>query len=567
MPTRHESRSRRVVLTVLAIASACSSPAGPPPFGLDAETAAAVAHAAAEPTGATRIKADLFWLAADARQGRGTGTAAYDQAARYVAARFQGLGLKPGGDQGGWFQQVPMRKSKNDVDAFYLSIASKGSAPIGLNELDDYLILRPQAPTVEASAPAVFVGHGITDESSGVDDYAGLDVKGKIVVVMGGAPASFDIDKAAYYRVFTADAKRRIAADHGAIGMILVPTEFTDRQFPWELQRAEFVGNAQMTWRHSDGTPESPAPAIAVLASMSAPGARKLFAGAPESYDELRRQEAAGTTRLPSFEMPVVVSLKGGAIVEDLSSPNVVGVLEGGDPTLKAEFVVMTAHLDHIGMGEVDPRHPDADVIYNGADDNASGVAVLIEEVRKFRDAGVRPARSVIFLATTGEEANMIGADFFARYPTVPKENMVADVNLDGAIPSYHFIDVIAFGAEHSTLESTVRKAAASMDLPLLPDPVPEMRAFTRSDQYRFVQQGIPSVFLVAGRSDGKRPEAKPRYHQVDDDVTQPFDYEEGDRFARLNWLVARDLANAAERPRWNKGDFFGERYGKRPRQ
>jgi Zn-dependent M28 family amino/carboxypeptidase len=242
-------------------------------------------------------------------------------------------------------------------------------------------------------------------------------------------------------------------------------------------------------------------------------------------------------------------------------SVNVAGLIEGADPALKNEVVVLSAHLDHIGTSP--PLKGDG--VNNGALDNAGGIATTLEVARFFRESGKAPRRSVLVLAVTAEEKGLLGAEYFARNPTVPLSSLVADVNLDMPILTYDFLDVVAFGAERSSLADAVRRAAQRTGVALSPDPLPEEGLFTRSDHFRFVEVGVPSTFLMTGFQNGG--EAKFRgflatcYHRPCDDLAQGIDYAAGAKFARLNYEIARELADAGARPKWNKGDFFGTRF------
>jgi len=246
-----------------------------------------------------------------------------------------------------------------------------------------------------------------------------------------------------------------------------------------------------------------------------------------------------------------------------------VAKLEGSDPALRNECVVFTAHLDHLGIGQA----VNGDNIYNGALDNASGSAILLEIARAFASMKERPRRSLLFVAVNGEEEGLLGSDYFAHYPTVAKSAIVANVNMDEDDMLWPLKDIIPFGAEHSSLDEVVHEAAARLHLGISPDPMPEEVVFIRSDQYSFVKQGIPAVFPVAGfkSDDPKIDPAKifgkweqERYHQPSDDMNQPnLDFEQAAKFARFNLLVGYMVAQKTERPTWKRGDFFGERYGK----
>jgi Zn-dependent M28 family amino/carboxypeptidase len=245
----------------------------------------------------------------------------------------------------------------------------------------------------------------------------------------------------------------------------------------------------------------------------------------------------------------------------------VVAVLPGSDPALAGEYVLLMAHLDHIGIREPRPGDaPNADRINNGAMDNASGIATLIEVAREMSRPGNRPRRPILFAAVTGEEKGELGSQYLARHPVTGSGHVIGVVNLDMPVLTYDFQDVIAFGAEHSTLGAVVERAAARMGVALAPDPLPEEGLFTRSDHYKFVLQGIPSVFLMTGFANGGRERFTDflahHYHSPSDDLSLPIDWRAGARFARLNYLIAREIADEAEAPRWYQGSFFGDAFG-----
>jgi Zn-dependent M28 family amino/carboxypeptidase len=244
----------------------------------------------------------------------------------------------------------------------------------------------------------------------------------------------------------------------------------------------------------------------------------------------------------------------------------VVGVIPGADPKLAREVVVLSAHLDHIGVSATGPNgKEEGDRINNGALDNAVGIGSLIEEAKRFAASGERPKRTIMFLAVTGEEKGLVGSDYFSNHPTVALDRIVADVNLDMPILFYPFIDVVALGAERSTLGPIVRRAAAGMGVGLAADPIPEQAIFVRSDHFRFVQKGVPSVFLWPGPGNGGKAATTKFlsgcYHHPCDDVAQPILWDQGVRFVEVNYRIAREIADGAQRPVWNKGDYFGALY------
>jgi Zn-dependent M28 family amino/carboxypeptidase len=253
---------------------------------------------------------------------------------------------------------------------------------------------------------------------------------------------------------------------------------------------------------------------------------------------------------------------------EDIVAPNVVAVVEGSDPSLKDEYVIYSAHYDHLGIGKSVKK----DKINNGAMDNAIGTAVLLETARQFAQLPVKPKRSIIFIAVTAEEKGLLGSDYFAQNPTVPLSSLVGNVNLDMPLITYNFADVIAFGAAHSSMGELAKTATQQANIALTPDPWPELNLFTRSDHYSFVKQGIPAIFLISGITsfdeDDDAPNAlmnflKTNYHTPQDDMNQSFKWEAADNFTRVNFNIGMAVANQAERPKWYAESFFGQTFGK----
>lgn len=538
----------RLVFALLALAPLLASAAAPLP--------------ATQPA---QIKADIAALASDAMQGRETGHPGYNAAASYVANRFRSLGLAPAGN-GGYMQGVPLRGSTRNYAAAKLLMYRKGKAR-ALKFPQDFVVNRnPSATLSQVRAPAVFAGYGITAPRYGLDDYAGLDVQGKIVVLLKGAPDQLPSEERAYYD----NSATETAMRHGAVAVVGIPTRASEAAFPYALRTGAYLPREGMTWQDSNGNPYSATAGLVAVATLNLQSAAQLFEGAERTYaeilDQVDHQAEQGLPR--GFALPLSLSLTQGSIHRDLDSANVVGLLQGTDPLLRQEVLVLSAHLDHLGN-----QGPDkADRIYNGALDNAAGVATLLETARLLK--AQPPRRSIVFIATTGEEKGLVGADYYARHPSVPKANIVASINLDMPMLLFDFADVTAFGAEHSSLGPSVARAAAQMGLTLSPDPTPEEAAFTRSDHYAFVQQGVPSVFVVTGQhstqpgQDGSalwQAFMGKHYHQPSDDLQLPLDYAVGAKFALLNYLTVQDIANAPQRPSWNPGDFFGELYGGLP--
>ena len=505
------------------------------------------------------IRAHMRFLADDLLEGRRTATRGYDIAARYVAARFEELGLEPAGPSGSWFQPVPMLQMTTIGEECSLVLHRDGR-DVELEHGPDFLA-RATSEEASVTAPVVFAGFGVTAPELGYDDYAGLDVRGKIVAVLLGSPSTFPSDQRAYYSGRAVQARN--AAARGAAGLLGIYTPEREKRMPWEsaLRHSH--------WPSSSWVDEAGKPRFSTLlpaAAVSIKGARELFAGAPHTLDEVFAAAEAG--RPPAFELPVRASLRTVGRGKRAESPNVAAVLRGSDPRLRDEYVVLSAHLDHVG---VDPSGKEGDRIYNGAYDNASGIAVMLEVAKAFTRLPA-PRRSVLFLAVTGEEEGLNGSEYFANNPTVPIDRVVANTNLDMFLMLYPLRDVVAFGAEHSTLDRVVREAAGRLGIEVSPDPFPEQVLFIRSDHYSFVQQGVPAIFLTVGlESADPKVDAKAVwarwmqevYHKPGDDMSQEIDFGSGAQFARLNFLISYQVAQEDERPAWKPGDFFGEKFGR----
>lgn len=506
----------------------------------------------------TALEAHIRFLADDSLQGRGTGTPGYDVAARYVAGCFSELGLKPAGTRG-YMQPVTFRQARIIEGS---TLALEGIS--GRRELipdSDYIavpdLLRPE---VEVTAPVVLAGFGVTAPDRGYDDYRTVDARGKIVVLLTGAPGSFPPTERAHFA--TNRTKSENAVRHGAVGLLIVRTR--DQTFPWDRAVRQARGGT-MRWLDESGKPQDVFPDLRGIARLSDAGAKTLFERSPQSHADVLAAAEKGAP--PAFDLPVRATIRTATEHERLESPNVAGLLRGSDPRMRDEVVVFSAHLDHLGVGEP----VEGDSIYNGALDNASGSAALLEVARAFAGLAKPPRRSVLFLAVTAEEKGLLGSDYFAAHPTVPLERIVANVNQDGLAILYPLRQMVPMGAEHSTLGTTVERAASQIGIELAPDPFPEEVFFVRSDQYSFVRRGVPSLFLFMGLQSDPGVDAaarfhewgRTRYHTPQDDLGQPMDLNAGARHAQLNFLVGLEIANAAEKPAWKPGDFFGEMFGR----
>ena len=478
-----------------------------------------------------------------------------------MATQFEGLGLQPAGDAGTYYQEVPLRSVKPDESKSAFTLTRGGKEETLVFRTDYILGADPSRPDVSVEAPVVFVGYGVTAPPQGYDDYKQIDARGKIVALLFGAP-KFESSLKAHYS--SGETKAANAVAHGAVGIIVVDDPGFEQIYSFSKRVRDLI-TPEYRWLDKQGQPNDYFAQIKCGAELSLDASRNFFGGSGHTADEIFA--AAKSGKPPVFAMPITAKIRTVSQSADVHSPNVVAKLEGSDPALKSEYLVYSAHLDHVGIGEP----VNGDKIYNGALDNASGSATLLEVARAFSKMNPRPRRSILFVLVTGEEAGLLGSDYFAHYPTVPKGSIVADVNVDEVLLLWPMQDVIAFGAEHSSLDAVIKKAAARMNVVESPDPMPDEVVFIRSDQYSFVRQGIPSTMPSPGfkSSDPKiDPPAifgkweETRYHQPQDDMDQPgLDFDVAARFARFVFLCGYLVTEDAHRPIWNKGDFFGDRY------
>lgn len=513
------------------------------------------------------VEADVRQLADDRMEGRRADTRGHARAAAYVSARFGQMGLLPAGDGGGFLQRVPLLSATRER-AGAAMVMHRDGRDTALAFADEFLPAPDFNRTASAvTAPAVFVGQAIQAPESGHDDFAGVDLRGRIAVVLNGAPPRLDHDARAYHGSMR--RKLEVLVAHGAIGAVLLSTRGDEAQRPWARVAADW---AQPTLRLRCTTPACGRvggaidgfPELRAVATVSTRGASRLFAASGHDYGALLAAADAGTLR--GFALPGTMTLATRTRITPTVSHNVVARRPGHGPRA-AEHIVFTAHLDHVGIGV--PVGGDA--IYNGAMDNALGVAVMLESARQLTRAPTPPDRSMLFVATTAEESGLLGAEWFTRHPPVPRASLVANLNLDMPMLLAPSEDVIAIGRGHSTLQSVVDAAARDVGVDLSPDPAPEQSMFVRSDQYPFVRAGIPAVYLAGGvqgagwgddPAGAARAFMRERYHRPGDDVTQPIQYADAARLARLNAAIAQRIAADPRRPRWLPGDFFGERFG-----
>lgn len=496
------------------------------------------------------IKAHLDFLADDALRGRDPASPDYAVAAAYVATRMAEAGLKPAGDHGSWYQSVPLIVSRplgeSTLSINGVPLAHRREFIEWKNFVNEDLNL---------SAPVIFAGYGVVDSLGGENDFNGLDCRGKIVAVFYGAPTHYPSEVNAH--LGDLDLKVEAAKRCGAIGVVGIESDAVRKVYPLE-RAAENWKAPDMTLADPGGQARDADPPLFAFIGLAS--AHKLFAGSNLNWDEIAAADRAGK-KLPSGPLAVTLTFRQKVKFERLTSPNAVGRLEGSDSALKAEHVVFTAHLDHLGVGGVPIAGDD---INNGAIDNAIGVAVMLEAAKRFRAERRIPKRSLLFLAVTAEEEGLLGSEYFAQHPTVAKDSLVANFNVDAPLLTYEFRDLIAVGAERSTLASLIAPAVTAKGYQLVPDPHPEQGIFVRSDNYSFVREGIPSVSIWLGNANGGGAASAAyslRYHRPNDDASQPFDWRAANAFVDLAHDVAAAIANAPQRPRWLKGDYFGRLY------
>jgi len=496
---------------------------------------------------ANRIRGHVQFLASDELEGRDTGSRGYNVAAAYVAAQFASLGLKPAGTGGGWYLQVPFRTATHARPPQITIIANGRSRPATPTDIG----LRPSLTQKQRAFEAglVFVGHGIIEPKYGVDEYAGVDVRGKIAVVLRGTPRGLPADAAAHL----AQVKDDIALAKGAVGIA---------ELTMPGGRGGGIGGASRSitdWIDGAGAVGSTSSRFASLV-LSADAGKQLFQGERRSLNQIAASRHAP---IRAFPLRTRLSVNAESKWEDFSSPQIIGMIPGSDPRLAKEYVFLMGHLDHLGMKK-NPA-PGEDAIYNGALDNAAGIATMLEAARHFVEAGKRPRRSVLFMANTGEERGLLGASYYIAHPTVPVRQIVAAVDLDMPLLLYDFTDVVAFGADHSTVARTVAQAARGMGIAVAADPMPEQTIFVRSDHYQFVRGGVPAILLFTGYANGGKAKWDDFfariYHKPNDDLSLPISWNAGARYAKLNYEISRILADAEQRPLWYRGDYFGERF------
>jgi len=489
----------------------------------------------------------IQYLAGDELQGRQTGSEGYNKGAAYVVEHFKQYGLKPAGIEG-FFQPVRFDVTRVLADQSSAALINKGiTEPLAIGP-DILLGSRLIEPAV-IDAPMVFIGYGLHMPDVHYDDFADIDLKGKVIVYINGGPA--DVSAALKSHARAAEFAKTAAAA-GAVAAIGIPIP-RGMDIPWPRQ---ILLSTQQRMRLADADMQTPGPIV--TATFNPANAEKLFSGSGHTFAEILSLANEGKP-LPRF--PLNLSLRAKVVTENEKavSPNIIGKLEGSDPTLKDQYVLVSAHLDHIGVGEP----IGGDKIYHGAMDDASGVASVLEIAHTIVASHFQPKRSILFVIFTAEEKGLLGSHFFAEHPSVPKSSIAGDINMDMFLPLYPLHYVMVQGVNESTLGDTARAVAKTSGYEVTTDPYPDRNSFVRTDQYSFVRAGIPALSLKFGFALGSPEQQKEkdwrtnRYHSPADNLSQPVDKAAAAHFDEFMAALAESIANDPVRPSWKPDSFF----------
>lgn len=500
------------------------------------------------------IRSHIAYLADDKLKGRLPGTAGYQLAVDYVIDQYRQIGVAPGGDNGSYTQKVILRKSivNNGSSAAVLK-DSEGNTDSLIFQNDFTPVPHPFSAEATAEGRLIFSGYGI-DIPGGYSDYTGIDVKGKIVVVINGAPDGLPSTFTAHFS--SPGNKMNAAFARGATGVIIVNLNARPGSNPNPVLQSNVALNADKS--AAFGRVFTGNLKIALISNKKL--LSRLFLNSGRNLEQVLAGIKKGNPS--SFELPYSISASYKTTHNDFESYNVIGLIPGSDKDLKNEYVVHSAHLDHLGIGRV----VNGDSIYNGAHDNASGVAALLEIARIYKSFRAKPKRSILITMVTGEEMGLIGSSYFAANPTVPKGSIVANVNTDMPTVIAPLLSIVPLGAEHSSILNNVKFAASYLGLDIEKDPEPNENRFVRSDQYSFVMNGIPALHIKYGNKTDipgfdmdafvKKWRAK-YYHQSADGIDGIFNFAAAKTYVQLNFLVSYSIAQTLLRPAWNKGDLF----------
>lgn len=496
------------------------------------------------------IRAYMKYLSDDLMEGRGTGTRGHQLSAQYVATQFDLMGLRPGGENNTFYQDVPLQKGNRDFAGSDVTFL-KNREKISFTFLDDYLFIDGPSENITGNSEIVFAGFGINAPDQNHNDYKNLNVKDKFVVIVSGAPAGFSSENPSRARRVKFDeAKSR---DVKGIIYLLRPEEM--KNLTWEVLQSYYANPSGRGMSLKENTETR------TIEIMLSPSGTSKFLGDQKLEDLLNNKKKASVKNI-EYNLNVRTDH-----IESISSPNVIGILEGSDPALKNEYIVYTAHLDHEGIG----RPVKGDSIYNGAYDNASGTAIIMEIAEAFASLPQPPKRSIMFIALTAEEKGLLGSRYFAANPTVPINYIAANINTDMFLMEEPLNEIVVLGAPYSDLGQYSEEAARYLDLKIVPDPVPEENLFARSDHYSFVEKGVPALFVV---NNYRKPTSendstavntlwlKSIYHSPQDEFREDMHFEAGEKYGRFNFIVGYKAAMQDEKIRWKKDNIYGQRFG-----
>ena len=495
---------------------------------------------------------DVKVLADDKLEGRETGSPGLHRAQEYVVDQLKSLGVKPAGSKG-YYQPIPFVVREISEKDSSLALVRDGKAvPLTLGEEAYFNSRLKLAP--ECEAPLVFIGYGLNIPEKSYNDLDGLELKGKIAVIVSGSPLSIPGALASHYQTVAERWKTLQAA--GAVGVVTIPNPaFMD--VPWSRISLNRTHPSMDLKGEEFNETEGERTSIV----FNPAHAEMLFAGTGHSFEEIAAL-AKERKPLPRFSLPLAIRAKTKLVEHEVESDNVVAKLEGSDPTLNRQYVVLTAHLDHIGIG----APIDGDRIYNGAMDNGSGSALLLDLARSFHKSPVPLKRSILFVWVTAEEKGLLGSKYFAAHPTVEAGSLAADINTDMFLPIVPLKILTIYGLNESSLGDDARTTAESLGVRIQDDPEPVRNLFIRSDQYNFIRHGVPSLAMKVGADPGTPEQAifkewlTKRYHAPSDDVDQPVDLASAAKFEEIVRALTMTIANEAVRPAW-KADSFFRRY------
>jgi hypothetical protein len=500
---------------------------------------------------AARWWSHIARLADDKMRGRDVGTPEYLEAAKYVAAEFEKQGLSPGAGNS-YLQTVPLASKRIDEAESALTLITAGrEEALTLGEHANIGVRGATNTALEAEL--VFAGYGTRIPEFQYDDFAGLDVRGKIVVYISGQPSGIPGPLVSHYQSASERAAALMAA--GAVGTATIANPKTS-DIPWKRATLARLLPSMSLLKEERATGE-----LKASVTINPAHANRFFADSGHTIEEIFAL-ADAKQPLPRFPLKTKLRLRSTLTQSKVEGFNVVGVRYGKDPVLRNEVIVVTAHLDHLGVNE---KHL-GDPIYNGAMDNASGVASLIEVARRLRESSQDLKRTVAFVALTGEEKGLLGSGWFAEHPAFGKlknAKLVADLNMDMYLPLFPLRALTILGVDESTLGDLAKKAAEAQGIEVWPDPAPERNAFIRSDQYSFIRKGYPALAFKFGYRKGSPEEKKvqawlrERYHDPSDDLEQPVEKEAAAQYNRVFGAIVADAANTPEAPRWKDASFF----------